>query len=208
MRRSANSGLIRGVFASAILTLGLALLPTLAIAQQAASTDDILKALKPKLTRGLVIGAPAVAKVDPGFVSALRSKASRGITVTERAKIAVIATQRPQINLEIPFDFDSAAISPAAVPQLVRLGQALQDKDLQTATFLVAGHTDGKGAADYNQQLSERRAAAVRQFLVEQYGLNAQYLIAIGYGFEQLKNTYDPLAAENRRVQIVNLADR
>ena len=208
MRKPANTGLIRVVCVSALLAFGSALMPTLAGAQQAASTDDILKALKPKLTRGLVIGAPAEAKVDPGFVSALRSKALRSITVTERAKIAVIATQRPQISLEIPFDFDSAAISPDAVPQLVRLGQALQDKDLRAATFLVAGHTDGKGAAGYNQQLSERRAAAVRQFLVEQYGLDAQYLIAVGYGFEQLKNTYDPMAAENRRVQIVNLADK
>ena len=208
MRQRETFSRTRQILHTLAVALVSVVLPTLAAAQEAASTDDILKALKPKLTRGLVLGAPDAATADPGFIEALRNKPARSITVGERAKIAVVATLRPQINLEIPFDFDSAAISQEAIPQLVRLGQALQDRELQTATFLVAGHTDGKGAADYNQQLSERRAAAVRQFLVVQYGLDEHYLIAIGYGFEQLKNTYDPLAAENRRVQIVNLADK
>ena len=61
---------------------------------------------------------------------------------------------------------------------------------------LLAGHTDAKGGDAYNKDLSDRRADAVKQFLVTKYGLPAENLIAIGYGKERLKNTADPFAAE------------
>jgi outer membrane protein OmpA-like peptidoglycan-associated protein len=91
------------------------------------------------------------------------------------------------------------------MPTLIKLGQALSDKQLKTATFLVAGHTDASGSNDYNLSLSERRAHAVTAFLKSNFGLQATGLVAIGYGEEQLKNTADPASGENRRVQISNL---
>ena len=60
----------------------------------------------------------------------------------------------------------------------------------------------------YNQDLSERRADAVKRFLSEKFGIEATKLISVGYGKNRLKNSSDPYAAENRRVQIVNLADQ
>ena len=71
-------------------------------------------------------------------------------------------------------------------------------------TFLIAGHTDAAGTDSYNQSLSERRAEAVKIFLAQQFKLSSDQLVAIGFGKSQLKNTGNPLAAENRRVQIVN----
>jgi hypothetical protein len=69
---------------------------------------------------------------------------------------------------------------------------------------LIARRTDGAGSDSYNQSLSERRAEAVKVFLAQQFKLSRDQLLALGFGRSQLKNAADPLAAENRRVQIVN----
>jgi len=87
---------------------------------------------------------------------------------------------------------------------LVNLGTALRSGDLKGVVFLVAGHTDAKGGDVYNQALSERRAEAVRRFLVQKFGLASENIVPIGFGNTQLKNPNDPYAGENRRVQIVN----
>ena len=75
-------------------------------------------------------------------------------------------------------------------------------------TFVIAGHTDGKGSDAYNQLLSERRAEAVKRYLVENYNMPPGTLLAVGYGKTMLKNKTNPFASENRRVQIVNMADK
>jgi OmpA family len=91
-------------------------------------------------------------------------------------------------------------------PLGTKLGVALRDPRLKSAMVLLAGHTDAKGSDAYNKDLSDRRADAVKQFLVTKFSLPAENLIAIGYGKERLKNTVDPFAAENRRVQVVNVS--
>ena len=79
--------------------------------------------------------------------------------------------------------------------------------DLKGRTFIVAGHTDAKGSETYNQGLSERRADAVKRFLSEKYRIETSRLVTVGYGATNLKNSENPLARENRRVQIVNTSD-
>jgi outer membrane protein OmpA-like peptidoglycan-associated protein len=71
---------------------------------------------------------------------------------------------------------------------------------------MLAGHTDGKGNDAFNQDLSERRADAVKRYLIARYELPTANLIAVGYGKSMLKNKDNPLAPENRRVQVVNMA--
>ena len=93
----------------------------------------------------------------------------------------------PTADLEVYFDFNSAVITPAALPILKTLGEALSDGRLAGGTFIVGGHTDAKGEADYNQSLSQRRAAAVREFLITNFPIPPAKLMAIGYGEEQLK---------------------
>jgi len=114
--------------------------------------------------------------------------------------------EAPSIDLEIFFDYKSAEVTPKAVAVLSPLGRALSDPRLADDSFLIAGHTDAKGGADYNLELSQRRAESVRQFLVANFNVDAKKLIAKGYGFQHLRNPKDPLAAVNRRVQIVNLS--
>jgi outer membrane protein OmpA-like peptidoglycan-associated protein len=113
--------------------------------------------------------------------------------------------QLPSVDLEVLFEFDSARMTPAAVEALTPLGHALSDPRLADGQFLIAGHTDGKGRASYNQELSQRRADAVREFLIANFKIDGGRLVAKGFGESRLKNPQQPRAAENRRVQIVNL---
>jgi outer membrane protein OmpA-like peptidoglycan-associated protein len=127
-----------------------------------------------------------------------------GLTVKERDELYEAARPLPQIALEINFAFDSADLLPDAIPHLDALGQALSRSNLQANNIVISGHTDRKATADYNQKLSERRADAVADYLVKKFSLDRSNLAPAGYGFEKLKNSADPFAAENRRVEIVN----
>ena len=94
------------------------------------------------------------------------------------------------------------------MPQVTELGKALTSADLKDRTFILAGFTDGKGSETYYQGLSERRADAVRQFLSKKYGIEAGNLVTVGYGHTLLKDPANPFAADNRRVQVINAADK
>jgi outer membrane protein OmpA-like peptidoglycan-associated protein len=151
----------------------------------------------------------------PGAGLAVRSrrppniKSGHKLTSKERGDVAetVRRDALPTADLEVYFDFNSAAIAPAALAILKTLGEALSDGRLAGGTFIVGGHTDAKCEADYNQSLSQRRAAAVRDFLITNFPIPPAKLMAIGYGEEQLKAAEDPLAGVNRRVQVINWTD-
>jgi outer membrane protein OmpA-like peptidoglycan-associated protein len=189
----------------------------LASSQEEPSAAQIVEALKPKgapggATRsisveprsGRSISIEPRSETDRRFLNSLRNRQARSISIEERAKAAEIAKERPSIDLEITFDYDSDVIGSKAIPTLLNLGTALRSGELKGAVFLLAGHTDAKGDDAYNQTLSERRADAVRRFLVKKFSLASENLVPIGFGKAQLKNATDPNAGENRRVQIVN----
>lgn len=178
---------------------------SVAASQSAAPAEqDIVAALRVSRTRSIV--APAANAADQALLDALSKQATRGISVEDRKSIAEMAKRRPAIDMEVPFDLNSAAINPNAAAVLGALGRALTHPDLKGGKFLLAGHTDAKGAAEYNLQLSVRRAKAVRDFLIAAFKIEPDRLIPVGFGLEQLKRADLPLAAENRRVQIVNVA--
>ena len=108
------------------------------------------------------------------------------------------------IDLTIHFDFDSARLRQDSIPQLQELVRALSSDQLADYKFRVEGHTDAKGTADYNQNLSERRADAVVAFL-RSNGVSADNLDAVGKGFNELRNRRNPYHEENRRVRVVTL---
>ena len=128
-----------------------------------------------------------------------RTRSLRNLTVESAAPEA-----RPSLSLLIQFDFNSSTVKPESQQALANLAQALKSKELGESKFAVEGHTDGKGRADYNLKLSQQRADAVRSFLASNGVVDAR-LQAVGKGATELANTGDPLAAENRRVRIVNL---
>ncbi|RVT98791.1 OmpA family protein [Rhodovarius crocodyli] len=113
----------------------------------------------------------------------------------------------PAISLQVNFATGSARLEPNAVEDLARLGMALNSPQLRAFRFRIEGHTDTAGDAFANQVLSERRAGAVRDFLVARAGVAAFRLQVVGLGESQLLiPTPDEMPERrNRRVQILNL---
>jgi outer membrane protein OmpA-like peptidoglycan-associated protein len=178
--------------------------------------DQILRALAPEkkpLTRGLSVGPqtttdPAASAAEGKLVQKFRGRSSRSLSATEREEIAAVVKDKPKIDLEINFDYNSADISAKSLPSVQALGRALTNNDLKGSTFVVAGHTDSAGSDAYNQDLSERRADSIKRYLVEKYGINGTDLVTVGYGESKLKDPNQPLAEANRRVQVVNMENK
>ena len=119
----------------------------------------------------------------------------------------------------IPFDFDKADIRPDARPQLDEIGKALRaltsarPKDIAvvekeegtTVCYEIAGHTDSRGSDAYNLRLSRRRAQAVVDYLVKNFGIPRDRLIPKGYGERRPLCTEGTEAcyALNRRVEVI-----
>lgn len=185
--------------------LGLVLAAPAAIAEEAMSEEEIILKLKPKkLTRSLT-------GTKGGLSDAQKEKLDgilkRSIGVEEREAVVEIVkdAELPKLDFEIYFEFDSAGIKAESLPVLDQLGKALKNPALAASGYLVNGHTDAKGSDDYNQSLSEERARAVVAYLVEHHGLDGYRLKPIGFGESHLKDKDYPEAAENRRVEVVNL---
>jgi outer membrane protein OmpA-like peptidoglycan-associated protein len=176
--------------------------------------DQIVRALAPPkkpLTRGLSIGPqtdPAPSAAETKLLQNVRGRATRSLSVTEREEIATIAKDKPNIDLEITFNYNSADISAKSMPSVQALGRALTSPDLKGSTFVVAGHTDAAGSEAYNQDLSERRADSIKRYLIEKYNMPAADLVTVGYGKSKLKDPSQPIAEVNRRVQVVNMENK
>jgi outer membrane protein OmpA-like peptidoglycan-associated protein len=203
--RTRIASLVGSIFVAGLLSAA----PSYAAEQR--SADDIISALKsPRVSRGLTTSPADASRAaeERQFLSVVRNRPTRSLSTEERDKIASIANSKPKIDLEITFEYNSAVIGSKAMPQVTELGKALTSEDLKGHTFILAGFTDAKGSETYNQSLSERRADAVKQLLSEKYGIEAGNLVTVGYGPKQLKDPTNPFAAENRRVQVVNAADK
>jgi outer membrane protein OmpA-like peptidoglycan-associated protein len=194
------------------MTLGAALSMTAGLAlagDNSVSTDQILNALQPKpVTRGLSAGPqidPSVKAKEIGFLQTIRNRKTRSLSMGEREEIAEIATNKPKIDLDIQFDYNSADIRASSLPDAQSLGQALSNPSLKGSTFIVAGHTDAVGGEAFNQGLSERRADTIKKYLVDKFGIAGSDLVTVGYGKDKPKDPNAPMDPINRRVQVVNM---
>jgi len=203
---------LKSNIARSIIAAALVLPAGAAMTQPNPSSQQIIDALKPKqpLTRSLSVSpAEQAKKVETDkFVDTLRNRPTRSLSVDERQQIATVAQERPRIDLEIKFDYNSANIAKTALADMDNLGKALTDPSLKGATFVLAGHTDAVGSEEYNQDLSGRRADSVKRYLTEKFSLAPDRLVTAGYGKTRLKNKDNPKAPENRRVEVVNMADK
>lgn len=204
-----KTNFVTNVSAIAILASGMMwAVATSSAKAEELSAQQIIDGLKVSKTRGLSApDKPALTPEDLALVKRVRGQ-TRSLSAEDRDQIAAIVTKRPAIDLDINFDYNSAALTPKVEPQLNNLGKALTSPDLAGSTILLGGHTDAKGGDPFNQHLSERRAETVKHFLIENYHISAANLVSAGYGKQGMKNPADPFAAENRRVQISNVAER
>ncbi|MBW6391954.1 MULTISPECIES: OmpA family protein [Halomonadaceae] len=107
------------------------------------------------------------------------------------------------LDSEVTFAFDSAEIRESAYPILDQVAATLRENPRMRVS--IEGHTDSIGSNQYNQDLSQRRADSVRDFLVSR-GIDSNRMTTRGYGEEQpiATNETDAGRAQNRRVEINN----
>jgi outer membrane protein OmpA-like peptidoglycan-associated protein len=146
---------------------------------------------------------PSAGEIASKLAPMTRSMSSdvtpRGIAIPEAKP-----DEPPSMNLNINFEFDSAALTSDGKVLVGNLGRALKDPRLAGQKFIIEGHTDGKGNDAYNKSLSERRAETVRKELIAQHGADASNLEAIGFGKTQLLDKANIESWVNRRVKVVN----
>ena len=163
-------------------------------------------------------GAPAPNPVEQLIERLNPESATRGIRIrpTEGGGASTGAgpqreTTAPEgvaaVSLTVHFATGSARLSRAAEATLEPLGEALNSPVLAGYRFRLEGHTDTVGSAAMNQALSERRAAAVRDYLVRRFGIDPARIEAVGLGETQLLVPTPDGQPEprNRRVQVINL---
>ena len=106
-----------------------------------------------------------------------------------------------RVELDVKLDFDKAKVKEESYGDIESLANFM--KQYPQTTTVVGGHTDSIGTDDYNQNLSERRANAVREVLVNQFGVDGERVDAVGYG-ESSPVVDNAIAADraiNRRVE-------
>jgi outer membrane protein OmpA-like peptidoglycan-associated protein len=130
----------------------------------------------------------------------LRQFQQRGVHVEGQAEQPPLS-----VNLYVNFAYNSADLLQDARITLDQLGDALKNPSLARYSFKIAGHTDAKGTDDFNQKLSDRRADAVRAYIVKNFGISPSRLTTVGYGKSQLLDPAHPEDGVNRRVQIINI---
>jgi outer membrane protein OmpA-like peptidoglycan-associated protein len=105
----------------------------------------------------------------------------------------------------IRFEFNSDRLTTLGKSISDDVASALKSPELEGVRFRIEGHTDAKGTEEYNQALSEKRANAVRDYLIKSHGVPPDRIVAVGKGKKELFKPDAPNADENRRVSFVEL---
>lgn len=115
----------------------------------------------------------------------------------DRESVAATSGDKYMSESRIFFDFNSAELSPGARGELDKAAQGIESKS--TSVILIEAHADQVGEAEYNKQLSERRAEAARAYLVER-GVPASRIKVVSYGEGLPVTNTENKARVNRRI--------
>ena len=183
---------------AAAISIAMAMATGSAVAASPSETPSQAEIERLLKTRGL-----------PSLGTAPASQSGAGLSVPANAPAGPARTDRtatPRITLNtITFAFGSAELTPESTETLRNLGNALNQGLKEERAFSIEGHTDRVGSRSYNDELSRRRAQAVKDYLVNELGVSRDRLQTIGKGYSDPANPTNPYAGENRRVVIVNL---
>lgn len=181
--------LATSAFLAALLCLaGAGVQPAVA---QTVTSEEIIKALLPQ---GSGAKVRSFRKAEPHPL--------RGISIEGQLPPEA---ELPRINLTVNFEYDSASLTNDGILTLQALGEALRDPRLRNMRFQIAGHTDLRGTAAYNLDLSNRRAFMVAEFLAAFYSIPRDRLVPVGYGESRPVDPANPTSGRNRRVEIINV---
>ena len=144
-------------------------------------------------------------------LTALKQKISdrskmRGKNEPEPAKRPLIVPELkdlPTFNFNIHFDVDTPIILPDSYETVGRIADAMVNAPMLPYMFLIVGHTDSNGRREANVILSQRRADALRDVLVNTFKISAKRIQSLGLGEEQFIDQARPTSPVNLQIQIV-----
>ncbi len=111
----------------------------------------------------------------------------------------------PVFSMMINFEFDSTKITPSSHKLLQSVGEMMGMETVRQQAIVIEGHTDAIGHDAYNQRLSEKRARAIKEHLVQRYGIAPKRLLTVGKGERELYKRSNPSASINRRATLAGL---
>ena len=125
---------------------------------------------------------------------------------SRRPPVAPELLKLPAFNLDIHFDTDTPVVRPDSYQTLGRTADALVNATLLPYSFLIVGHSDATGRREANVLLSQRRADAIRDVLVNTFKISSKRLQSLGLGEEQFIDSAHPTSPANLQIQILTIA--
>ena len=135
-----------------------------------------------------------------------RSRSRNEPEASKRPPIAPELLGLSGFNVDIQFDVDTPIVRPQSYETLGRIADALVQAKLLPYTFLIVGHIEANGKRENNVTLSQRRADAIRDILVNTFKISSKRIQSIGLGEEQLLDPARPSSATNQQIQILTVA--
>jgi len=171
-------------------------------AQNAPTRDDITAKLE-KYQADLELD---VAALRQQVTERSKSRSKNEPPPQKRPPIVPEITKLPTFNVDIVFDVDTPIVQPESYQTVGRIADAMVQSSLLPYTFLIVGHIEASGRRENNAILSQRRADAIREILVNTFKIAAKRIQSVGLGEEQLLDSARPNAPVNNQIQIMTLA--
>ena len=129
--------------------------------------------------------------------------AAGGAAVVAASRYSDAGENRVSLEVNVQFEHNSSIIADCYDEEIINSAAFLADHPAVKA--MVEGHTDSTGTAKYNQWLSEKRARAVRNMLINDHGVSPEQVTASGYGQNRplASNDTESGREQNRRVELV-----
>jgi OmpA-OmpF porin, OOP family len=194
----------RGLREACVLGALLLLAPPLtsARAQTAVTRDDVIAKLNHFETPADI----DIAALKQQVAERSKSRSKNEPPPQKRPPIAPDLVNLPAFNADIQFDVDTPIVLPESYQTVGQIADALNHASLLPYNFLIVGHIESTGKRESNAILSQRRADAIRDILVNTFKIAPKRLQSIGLGEEQLLDPAHPNAPVNDQLQILTVS--
>jgi OOP family OmpA-OmpF porin len=182
--------------------LAAVVMPTSSRGQTPPSRDDIINQLR------RFESAPEfdVVALRQRVLEKSRSRSKNEPEPSKRPPIVPEILNLPSFTVSIDFDTDTPVVRPSSYEMVGRIADALVHATLLPYSFLIVGHSDATGRREANAMLSQRRADAIRDVLVNTFKISSKRVSSLGVGEEQFIDPAHPTSKDNLQVQILTIA--
>ena len=178
------------------------IVPTSSRGQTLPSRDDIIK----QLSRFENAPELDVAALRQRVLDKSRSRSKNEPEPSKRPPIVPEILNLPSFAVSIDFDTDTPVVRPSSYEMVGRIADAMVHASLLPYNFLIVGHSDATGRREANAMLSQRRADAIRDVLVNTFKISSKRVSSLGVGEEQFIDTAHPTSKDNLQIQILTIA--